>query len=1015
MLKNVNLLQNPIEYDKYIEEYIIQALANSGQRIGIKGDGVSYKHFTFKDLLESDATNTNEIQLGYIKYNDSKDTAAFGISTIKDNGGIIDKTYITSVNVNNTLYFPSELSFDILIGNIEKYSKNSICINDGSELTFMLAGKLIGFNDKDDFNTVLHYYKFDIDSNLLKYGAKLYHINQEDNIDYYCLLTIVNTEYESNNYDKDSFAEDFKMNIYIFNSNIFGTKDSDQIYKDTFKNIFNYSSYSETNEIPFSLIRQEYKDVNELLDITNIDNKSNLFAYSPIAVVQYFINLQNNSQNNYVQNIPIEYNVNSEFYIHKDNIYDTISESLNSNNIILDEVITLLNEDIINLYHNILSYYNEKYYLVDKKELIKKILMNIYDKLLTDNKIDNPCKLYIPLDYKFNYFCNSNDNMYIYYSPNIFITCTNLSDNKSKITFLKNNHNLIFDYNDDIDKVKTYSFEFIYNDENVNIINSINIIDTFTMPYINAENNWNVNENNTSVKATGLDAGNPNIIVIHSKNRDKGSYQILSIVSSKEANDIIKNAEFKLKDFNISEELFLNHEENVINGSIPCGAYIPEINDNNIEYFKYSIILSISDLDCFDIDTNKNYIKALYKGTHVLTLWHVYTDKDNNSTFESVKDINNNTLILSSSINIKNNKLLHSTDSIVLNAIINKLAQVSKNTDSYNHFVIRNKKASEYNSNYTNNLNVAIQCSDSLSDLLNEDYNEKNLIDTLQENKSKYITTLNNLNVTNSLYSKYSNNNEYVFNDNVPSLDFSEVLNRNFNVINRLNIISLSNTGKAYNAYIGSSSSEKDKDTLHIGTTQTNINLGNKSLIDSDKEFNIHNNLSIDFNEIKLNSKKLISNKPIIRKETIGDTDYYIVDIIPIANINDNLFTTIVNGYNGIYLHKLINDYLFIYEPEKIINNIDNHNGEYNGFDIYVKGVSTSRSGNIWYASEDSYTNGIISKHLYVKTEFINEFNLIDNSSPNIRSLKTPLHIIYTKDVSAGNDPKIIYNMNITI
>ena len=59
MIKNVNLMQNPqdIIFDKnseYSKEYLIQALANLGQRIGIKGDGISYKSFNFNDILLDD-------------------------------------------------------------------------------------------------------------------------------------------------------------------------------------------------------------------------------------------------------------------------------------------------------------------------------------------------------------------------------------------------------------------------------------------------------------------------------------------------------------------------------------------------------------------------------------------------------------------------------------------------------------------------------------------------------------------------------------------------------------------------------------------------------------------------------------------------------------------------------------------------------------------------------------------------------------------------------------------------
>ena len=77
MIKNVNLLQNPIEYDKYIEEYLIQALANLGQRIGIKGDGISYHYFTFGDLLGDSMSYYNTPRLGYIQYTKSTNSDKF--------------------------------------------------------------------------------------------------------------------------------------------------------------------------------------------------------------------------------------------------------------------------------------------------------------------------------------------------------------------------------------------------------------------------------------------------------------------------------------------------------------------------------------------------------------------------------------------------------------------------------------------------------------------------------------------------------------------------------------------------------------------------------------------------------------------------------------------------------------------------------------------------------------------------------------------------------------------------
>ena len=205
MLKNANLLQNPadIQYDKYSEEYLIQALANLGQRIGIKGDGISYKYFTFNDLI-NDNSYTDDQYVGYLRYIKDEN------NKYKSVFGVVDKFTLTdyhkfsdSVNINDCLYFPNDLEFDIPIGGIEKYSKNSICINNGTDLTFMLAGKHIGTNDNDDLNTTLYYYKFDISTNKLKYGAKLFHYNKTNDDNMYCLINTINTEYENNSYSSN--------------------------------------------------------------------------------------------------------------------------------------------------------------------------------------------------------------------------------------------------------------------------------------------------------------------------------------------------------------------------------------------------------------------------------------------------------------------------------------------------------------------------------------------------------------------------------------------------------------------------------------------------------------------------------------------------------------------------------------------------------------------------------------------------------------------------------------------
>ena len=134
----------------------------------------------------------------------------------------------------------------------------------------------------------------------------------------------------------------------------------------------------------------------------------------------------------------------------------------------LNEDIYQLNEDCNNLYYNIFSYYNEKYYLETRVGFIKRILSKLYERI-SDYNYAKETFLYIPLDYQFHYICNSNDSMYIYYSTNTYVTFVNLNSINTS-NFWDNNTNLIFDYDNDIGKVKTYNFEINYNTGNATLI-----------------------------------------------------------------------------------------------------------------------------------------------------------------------------------------------------------------------------------------------------------------------------------------------------------------------------------------------------------------------------------------------------------------------------------------------------------------------------------------------------------------------------------------------------------------
>lgn len=965
MIENINLMQNEkdLAWDKYSEEYVIQALANLGQRVGIKGDGISYKSFTFNDILTSHQFFSSDEYIGYIEYisNTEEITDDRPLSKFKANFGIAKKSDLdnitnidTSISINDILYFPNDLSFTIPINGVEKYSKNSICSNDGKELTFILAGKFIGYEDSDEDNTVLLYYKFDIASNRLKYLAKIFKFYEEaDKSKYYCLITVKN-----NSYNENVLSDKYSMSINILNtSNI---DSSYNIIKDNFSDLFKYSNYNDPSKIPFNILNSDFIDIDKLEqynDNININYDSN----SPVAIIlNSDIYCANNGYP--TNNVSLVFDTDSNQLMCQDTLtYNNIIELYaNEYKLNLDEELYFINENTNKLYYNIFQYYNEKFYLNNRSAFVKRILSKLYEKV-SEYTYGNASRLYVPLNYEFHYICNNNNELQIYYSNNIYVTFIDI-DKLDLEEFWQNNSNLIYDYKI-VDKVKTYNFEVNYNKHIEDLINTINIKEIYTMPYINASNNWSINDTDSKIQAVGKDAGNPNIIVIYNNDKENltDSYKVLNAVSNKK---YIIGADYELKWFNVNNALF----DNIFDVDIKCCAYIPVINQINFEYFKNSMIIGISDLRCLD---NEDYIYN-YKGSYIITLWTIEEVDTDKYEFKCITHENQDyALALGSTVNLLNETNdssvgnLNDQDLILLKSIINTVAQERLAIDNNNWLILKNKQAEEYSSNttdmYKNDLNAVVQYNDSVILKANHIVHSQN---------KKYIDNISSLSITNSLYPKYlittskvvnnefitklkkvnnsnigklresrvivngsqitnieslieelrvglieekelqnisieeanittSRYNEYVFNSNIPTIDLKEVFNRNVNVLNRVNIVSLDHNGQPYNSYIGTSFNESNKNVLHIGTSKTNINVGTETLLNEiDKsKFNVHDTISIDFDNIRLNSSNVYSKNNIIKQYSNNGIIYNMLDIDLIGQCMTDNVSLILNSH----------------------------------------------------------------------------------------------------------------------
>lgn len=252
MIKSALSLETKIDnkyltnVDKFNNDFSVEALANAGQRLGMKGDSVKYSEFTLKELLTN--ANKDYIAKSNINYNcvikylratqDSQSNALlclvesgkeFDENKIHSYVSLIDDTNNESINLFDDNYISREFRFDKPINNIEYFVENSfLTVSDNIFKTF-LFGKKLGYKDSDEFNIEILYNEFDLSSNTLLRAVRMYHLFSLANSNYYATIDIQKT------YDnKDG---DFILKVFILNDRTISISE-DQIDVTELKNSF---------------------------------------------------------------------------------------------------------------------------------------------------------------------------------------------------------------------------------------------------------------------------------------------------------------------------------------------------------------------------------------------------------------------------------------------------------------------------------------------------------------------------------------------------------------------------------------------------------------------------------------------------------------------------------------------------------------------------------------------------------------------------------------------------------
>ena len=441
----------------------------------------------------------------------------------------------------------------------------------------------------------------------------------------------------------------------------------------------------------------------------------------------------------------------------------------------------------------------------------------------------------------------------------------------------------------------------------------------FTLPYIDEDDYWNINNVRTNIQAKAHDAINLNIILAYYyKKANNEYYKFLSGINNINTNNLtLISKEFKIKNNN---------------DILRCVIKVPKISQNNItkenaEAYKILansnliIIAKITDI----IIGNENLEK--YGNGYVTTIWKYNIEDESYSCIcidedtQIALDFN----ILTNFENLLNYEVKqikqvepdnYLFSQLIFDEIYYSIKQENNNT-IYSYPVLQNLQGIKYNNKYINNLNFSLKY---INNIVGEP--GKNIYNIAVGTDNKYLKTSTNNYVTNTLYQYIENNkinyyNEYIPNYNLPVFDMSEFFVKDINTMNKYNIISFDYNGEMYYSYLGTSK-DTAKNILTLGTSTTNINIGENTLANQQtkQNFKTQNAFNINFDTINVNgllkvnndinitgklkinkfewNSNTINNKEILSTSFIPQFKYYIFGgnnyiILNISNINQEV------------------------------------------------------------------------------------------------------------------------------
>lgn len=891
-IRNINNIQNHEDFKNAENKYILESLANLGQRYGIKGDSIKngtlslYNFFHDNGIVNIESINNKIVVLekneenSYRLYLVNKEEISLPISNIISLDDKSKEDFIESIEGSDISINYNSIHFKVTDTYYQYFCKQT-------------------FNTKNKVSYILE--RVNKNTNTLEYGLRVY---RGHNITGYENLYII-TELIL----QDSDTELYTLNVY--------------------------SSIIDTSQFESSADEDSYWFYNggdgflESIDIDSSDREN--------VISEYGIKLGDGD-------------------IYYNNI-DFSGTNLNDFEIRFPNIHTLLYNytyDIKLLYTGAKERYSTNTY-GDVNSIYSQILISLFNKITDISSTGiKPNKIYIPFTlsdtntsntefFSIKYMCNSNSENEIYFSTQdiqVKYIYETIDSDWFDIN-INSSRDYIVVHTDIADRVSFFNFEVKKDDDNTDLTIGIDVSLKSTLPYIDENGFWVLNDVPTTIYARGKNAGNPNIIIVESRrdNVDGIKYNIIAGANKENILDKLsweKSTAYiePLERINLDTLTFkTEYDYFILDCAIPNLDKIDERNKSEyLSFLENAIIINICDISCVEVNNNYNTTNNINYTTEdlyeiygqygiITTIWTVdeesglfnYLRKRENqlaaADFNYISNINNLIQYV-----VKNTEPIHPDNYyfsyLVFDSTYSTLKNNTSETRTYIYPNIINKISSQYNvTNYNNDLNFTPK----FNDLIIRSNNDK-IIDSLnQSGNLRYFNTTYNTSgndnaniVTNSLYVYYNENgqlsryNEYIPNYNVPSLDLGEVLTRNETLVNRLNIISFDRFGTAYLSYVGTSF-ENDKNVFRIGTSNTNINMGTDTLIYSTErdKFETQSQVSVEFDNIKLTGDTDVDKNLYVKNNIVStgviwnriDSNLYTNEIVANTSYYTTVFT----------------------------------------------------------------------------------------------------------------------------